>query len=721
MAKRLGVVVVLAALGLAWRAPGADAPAASEERLRKDLRFLASDECEGRGITTKGINLAADYVKHGFQQAGLKPGGPDGSYFQPFTLTTGVRSGPNNRLVLRGPQGQAVTLEADRQFSVALQGGNGKADAPVVFAGYGITSTDPAYDDYADLDVEGKVVLVLTGTPRAGHPFADDFATADGNRAEPHRDLRTKVLNALKHKAAAVLVVNDRTSASRFGDTLPRPRVGRASSVEPARIPVFHVRRDLADRLLVSAGGRSLADVEKEIDRGLKPAGVAVGWSCRAEADLTRSTVQVKNVLGVLEGAGPLARETVVIGAHYDHIGFGAGGRFAEGGRGVSPPGSPGGAGFPLAEMGKSSIHYGADDNASGTAAIMELARRFAAQKGRQGRRLVFMAFSAEESGLLGSAYYCRHPVFPLESTVAMVNLDMVGRLQDGKLLAGGLGSAKELTSLVEKHNARHQFKLEKSDAGAGPSDHSSFFSRGVPVVFLFTGFHEQYHRPTDRLETINVEGVRRVTDITEDLVAELARQAERPTFVRTRARFDRSTVLWAGSPSVGIIPAAKGEGVLVDDVVRGTAAEKAGVKKGDRVVAVAGEAVKDLPAYLARARTLKSGTKVELTLERGGKQQKVQLELTRPARRFTVQRLGVELAFGGDPGEGIRLAGVREGGPAAKAGLKAGDRIVAMAGADVAGVREFSTAARELAVGKKVEVTVVRDGKRQTFEVTPE
>ena len=396
----LSLILLLSFVPWARSEPPADA----EARLRSDLLYLASDECEGRGISTKGIGLAAEYVARQFQKAGLKPGGPDGTYFQPFSLATAAKPG-NNSLTLRGPQGQVIELESGKHFSVTLLGGAGKVDAPVVFAGYGITADEPKYDDYAGLDVSGKIVIVFAGTPRRGQRFGDVFGAAADGRPSPHGTLRVKLENALAHKAAAVLVVNTQPPP-RFGDPLPRPSYTIRDG-EPVALPALHLRRDWAERML-AVTGLSLVEVEKEIDATLKPhSAVLPGWSCRIETGVSHTKVAVKNIIGVLDGAGPLAKEIVVVGAHYDHIGMGNDNRLFSIVGGVAGPGAPGGVGFPVAETAGSTIHYGADDNASGTIALLELARHFAANRGRTGRRLVFIAFTAEESGLIGSRDHC--------------------------------------------------------------------------------------------------------------------------------------------------------------------------------------------------------------------------------------------------------------------------------------------------------------------------
>jgi S1-C subfamily serine protease len=325
----------------------------------------------------------------------------------------------------------------------------------------------------------------------------------------------------------------------------------------------------------------------------------------------------------------------------------------------------------------------------------------------------VFIAFTAEESGLIGSAYYCKKPVFPIDTTTTMINMDMVGRLQDDKLLVGGLGSSKSFKQLVEKLNEKHRFNLSQETSGQGPSDHSSFNNVKVPVIQFFTGFHEQYHRPTDRVETISVTGLRRIADMVTDVIAEVGTVRERPEFVKTGG-FNRNTTLWSGSPSTGILPnyADTKPGVLLEGVVNNTAAAKAGLKKGDRLVALKGEPVKDATGFLAQARRLKAGEKVDLTIERDGKPQTVQLALTRASAGFPDQRFGF-VADITDIKDGVLLTDVPANSAAAKAGLQKGDRLVAIAGETVQDAMAYMTQLRALQPGETVQFTVARGGKQ--------
>jgi hypothetical protein len=380
-------------------------------------------------------------------------------------------------------------------------------------------------------------------------------------------------------------------------------------------IPAVHLRRHYANHMVRSVFGVDLGEVEKDIERDLKPRSRALaGWTCELETNVERQVTHVKNILGVLEGSGPKANETVVLGAHYDHLGYGGAGSLAR----VN-----------------NAIHFGADDNASGTTAVMELARRFAALKERKGRRLVFMLFSAEESGLIGSAHYCAKPIFPLEDTVAMVNLDMVGRLREDKITIGGTGTAKNFEALIDELNAKHKFNVAKDKTGFGPSDHASFYAKKVPVFFFFTNLHEQYHRPTDTWDTINVPGIRRVVDMVEELTTNLATAEARPEYVQVAGRFNPNRVTTGTpggprGPRLGVMPNYSDEkgGVLLDGVTENGIAKKAGLLAGDRILQIGNKPVKNVEGYMTIMAGLKAGDKVELKIDRKGKELKIPITL---------------------------------------------------------------------------------------------
>jgi hypothetical protein len=644
--------VIIALLGTANAAESS-----VESRLKHDVTFLASDECEGRGVGTQGINKAADFIAQEFAKAGLKPVGVDGSWFQPFTMTgTATRSGPS-RLVLRGPLGQVIELTVDHDFRpVGLSAGGQATNVPVVFAGHAATAKDIKFDDFQGLDVAGKVLIVVRKTPRP-----DDKVTPfDGNKAGHHAALATKLVNADQHKAAAVLFVNDRATAQAADPLMDFAYTASASS--PAAVPALHVLRAVVDQLLQSVRGVRLSDIENDVDRDLQPRnGPLTGWTATVQVGIQRPTIAVKNIVGVLDGSGPLANENVVIGAHYDHLGLGGSASLAPGVK---------------------AIHHGADDNGSGTTMLIELARRFGAINNRVGRRLVFIAFSGEESGLLGSQHYCKNPLFPLGNTVAMINMDMVGRLRPAKpqppakpgqrdlawvmpwlpaswlpgvwlpsvpaaaatatadtkpkpkesasastspprdnLIVYGTGTAKTFDSLLESLNKDYNFQLKKVAGGTGPSDHQSFYEKKIPVFFFFTGEHADYHKPSDTADKINISGMAKITNLVTDVIRQVSTVADRPTYVAvqesTPARGPEGSM-----PRIGIRPdyGDGQDGVLLGGVNANGPAAKGGLKEGDRIVSVGGKTVKNLEAYMVLMMEQKKGQPIELGIIRGGK-----------------------------------------------------------------------------------------------------
>jgi hypothetical protein len=690
-AAALALVLAVPGWGDDRPAPG-DRATESENRLRASVEYLASDALEGRGVGTAGLDKAADYIAEQFSSAGLKTDLFHGTPFQEFEVTVASEMGPaeHNRLVLSGPAGdegqpRRTELKLSESFTPLAIGGSGTFDAPLVLAGYGITAKNLkrgdetlSYDDYAGIDVAGKIVLLIRKEPQQ----QDEKSPFDGKRASQYATFQRKLAHAREHGAAAVIIVNDaaeltsrqdenRKQLAAALDKLAELRTaakdsaakahGKEHGKEPEdeaasqkrlaaiheeatkaaelsksltesrdallpftgagdtsatnrKMPVFFCTRAALDPVVQAALGKSLALVEAEIDRDLTPQSAALaGWRASGEADVIEKKVPVKNVVGVLAGSGELADETIVIGAHYDHLGLGGSGSLAPW---------------------TSAIHNGADDNASGTATLIEAARRLAAHPDKPRRRLVFIAFTGEERGLLGSAHYTREPRFPLEKTVAMFNLDMVGRLKDDKLAVYGTGTAKEFEPLVEQLCGRYGFQLTKHPGGYGPSDHSSFYSKKIPVLHLFTGTHTDYHRPSDDADKLNIAGMRRVADFLVDVVRATDAAAARPTYVEIR-RVERIADSGDGGdrPSFGSMPAYPNpatDGVMLEAVLEGSAAEKAGIRGGDVLLQLGDDKITVLEDFEAALRRHKPGDKVKVIVRRGDKRVEGEATLTR-------------------------------------------------------------------------------------------
>ncbi|MBY0231299.1 MAG: M28 family peptidase [Gemmataceae bacterium] len=566
----------------------------AEARLKADVFYLASVECEGRGPGTDGIERAASHIARELQKAGLKPGWK-GEWFQPFGIP-----GSSGTLSLCSPDGHLAALKPRSHFFTVGHESSGKAAAGLVFAGFGLEQPD--YDDYEDVAAKGKIVVLMRGIPRA----KGWVKPAEGRKLA---SMSYKIGLARKKGAAGVLFVNDEETAA--SPDLPMDMSFLGTGQGKDAVPVALVRRDIVEKMLPR--GKTLKGLEAGIRKDLKPASLELkGWTAKLEAARDKEGTKLKNVVGVLEGKGPLADETVVVGAHYDHLGWG------------NPQSS-------LSGSNKRQLHPGADDNASGTAALLELARRFGAMPNREGRRLVFVAFSGEELGLFGSVKYCQEPAFPLKGTAAMFNLDMVGRAPKdqktglAKLYVQGTGTAKPFSELVDDLAKKHGFAPTKQASGFGPSDHSSFCSKKVPVLFAWTGDHKEYHRPSDTPDLVDVKGMRRVTDLSEGAVQALATMA-RPEFIEVKGPLVRPSK----GPRLGIRPGydPEVEGVEVKGVSPGDPADKGGIKEGDRIVRIADKPVKDMAGYMNALAGVKTPGTIDVVVVRGGKEVVVKVKL---------------------------------------------------------------------------------------------
>lgn len=609
--RRLLALVLCLALGVACAGRPSPAPTSVPTQppldaawLLGQVKTLASPEMGGRAAGTAGADRAARHVAEVFRQAGLQPGGEDG-YFQWFQVVTGVRLGEPNRLRVR--RGETVHEYAAGEAFIPFRfSESGRAEAEVVFAGYGITAPDLNYDDYARLDARGKVVLVLTHEPRerdASSPFR-------APEAFHYSELRHKVINAREHGARAIIIVTD----ARHRDEPDRLTPLRGSGAAEWGILAVHASRGLAATLLEESG-LHLEAVQREMDRALAPRSRALpGVRVELEVSLVRERGRTANVVGLLPGRDPRLRaEAVVIGAHYDHLGIGMESSLAPD------------------RLGE--VHPGADDNASGTAVVLGLARAFA-QAGGAGRTLVFAAFGAEELGLLGSTHYARLPAVPLERTVAMLNLDSVGRLQSDRLHVMGVDSARDFRELLAPVGRDLGLELRLSGDAVGPSDHTAFFARERPVLFFFTGPHGDYHRPSDTWDKINADGLRRVARAVHRIAEQLANRDAALTFVKAeggQARASRDRVGGGYGAYFGSVPdfsESPVAGVRLGGVRPGSPADKAGLKAGDVIVRFAGVGVKSLDDLVFALRGRRAGDAVEVIYLRDGVERAAQATL---------------------------------------------------------------------------------------------
>jgi hypothetical protein len=589
--------------------------------LREDVSWLAAPEREGRGPGTKGIDAAADWVARRFAEIGLAPPADGETPLQPFEMTLEAKLGPaaENTAELVGPldasgSRRAVPLTLGEDYTPLAVGGSGEFDLPLAFAGYGITAPAEHYDDYAPLaaggGAKGTAVIVLRQEPQKDDPHG----AFEGNQTSQHAALVRKAANASEHEASGLVFCND-TDAD--GDTLmPFTRAGEGS--DRRTMPILHVKRSALDEVVRASLGRSLTEIQKAIDESLEPqSGPLAGWRIRGRAAIERVQTEGRNILGLLPGQGRPAdaaggaidpRETVVLGAHYDHLGYG---------------------GANSAAPGDQTVHHGADDNASGTALLVEVARRLAAGPPLP-RSVLFAAFSGEERGLLGSGHYTANPAVPLADTVAMVNLDMVGRLDGNKVIVHGTGTGTGLEPLVDRLVAAHGLEAAKEPGGFGPSDHASFYAKKIPVLHLFTGSHADYHRPTDTAEKINYQGMVKLADLVTAVVRELATAPERPAYIEVASpQFARG----GDRPYFGSIPdfGKPGGGYAISGVSKDSPAARGGLAGGDLIVRVGESAITNLEDFDSALRKHKGGDTVPVVVVRDGAEVTLQVTLDPP------------------------------------------------------------------------------------------
>ena len=605
--KRLAPVVCAAAW-LAWGATEAVDP----KVYLDDVKFLASQQMRGRGDGSPELEEAADYIARHFRQFGLQPVNGT-SYYQAFPITLGGKLGPSNSFEVRDNR-KTTSLKLGDDYTPFQFSSARHLAGTLVFAGYGITAPEYHYDDYAGLDVKGKLILVLRHEPQE----FDEHSVFNGREFTQHASFINKAINAKMHGAAGVIEINDVDHHSGDGDNLQK--FAEAEGPSDAGIPFIQVKAAVANGWFAEAG-KNVKQIEDGIDRDLKPESFAFPDSIRVDAniDIAREVRTVHNVAGYLPGTDHAAGEYVVIGAHYDHLGLG--------GHDSMAPSLVG------------TVHPGADDNASGTAGVIELARWFSHQP-KQKRGILFLCFAGEEMGLLGSEYYVQHPDLPLGHAVAMINMDMIGRVRNSKLYIGGAATGTTFHAALDRTVPQYGLNVDYSESsGYGASDHSSFTAGGVPVLFFFSGLHSDYHKPSDTWDKIDAPDAAKVLDLVADVAQDLRTEAGRPQFVHVAppphagAAGPVSSSSGGGyGPYFGSVPdfGEETKGVKFADIQAGSPAAKAGLKAGDVLVEFDGKAIQNLYDFTYALRAKKPGDVVKVKVLRGDQPVVVDVALTK-------------------------------------------------------------------------------------------
>ena len=562
------------------------------------IKYLASEDMRGRETGSPELEKAAAFIRDQFRSMNVKPLSGD-SYYQDFEVTTSARLGTQNQLNYSLDR-QKKPLKFQQDFVPLNVSSGGKVSGEVVFAGYGITAPEYNYDDYAGLDAKDKIVVILRHEPQE----FDDKSVFEGKVYTAHAQIFSKAANAKMHGAKALLMVNDVAAHPDDGDKLEK--FGTTAGPANGGIEFAQVKAEVVEKWMESAG-KSLTAIEAAIDKDLHPQSFAFPASLAMEVniDIRREVKTVHNVGAYFPGT---TDEYVIVGAHYDHLGLGEQ--------------------FSLAPSLAGTVHPGADDNASGTAGVIELAHWFSHEP-KHKRGILFLTFAGEELGLLGSSYYANHPILPLANAVAMINMDMIGRIRDRKIYVGGVGTGTTFAELIKQVGQHHDFQTDATERGGyGSSDHTSFTAKQVPVLFFFSGLHADYHKPSDTWDKIDSVDAVQLLDMIADVMDHLTDGSPRPQFVRVAepenphgdvASHSSGTVSGYG-PDFGSIPdfTEIPNGVRFADIRPGSPAAKAGFKGGDVLIEFDGKKIQNLYDFTYALRAKKPGQEVLVKVLRG-------------------------------------------------------------------------------------------------------
>ena len=559
-------------------------PSITENDIMDHIRYLSHKDRAGRYPGTRESKDVISYLIRHLKSFGVKPGGDNGSFVQPFNITDGIELGKYNSMSIDGD-----SLVTGDDYMPLWFSGNDTVSASAVFAGYGfsIDEKELNWNDYSGLDVSGKWVIVMRHGPERNNQHS---------LYAPHSTLHKKMLVARDKGAIGIIYV------SQIEDTDLYP-LKYIASYSNAGIPAIHLSNEMADKLFKSIGWTRKI-IQKTMNKSLKTVSFKLPVIINATVNLNPIQSRGANVVGLIQSGNRKYRnEYVVIGAHFDHLGMGGAGT------GSRTPNTTG-------------IHRGADDNASGTSGLLEIAHKLVSRKSRLKRSIILIGFDAEEKGLLGAKHFVENSLVDLENIVAMINLDMIGRMKDSSLTVGGVGTSEIFEPLLKKESIGRNFTINMTMPGYGPSDHAAFYTNDIPVLFFFTGFHSEYHTIGDSWKLINIKGEKAILNLVYDITFHLSRLPERPVFTEAGPKVGRMKRSSKFKVTFGIVPSygSSKKGLEVDGISKphGPAA-KAGILKGDVIKSVNGKSINDIYEFMDRLEELEPGMTITVLIDRNG------------------------------------------------------------------------------------------------------
>jgi aminopeptidase YwaD len=568
-------------------------PEVTADELIGHIKYLSSDSLKGRLTGSEGDSLAADYIKSDLVSSGLTPLTGDG--LQRFSVTKRILPGKNNTLTINGKD-----FIPEKDFMPLAFSSDATLESEVIFAGYGfnIDNDSLKWNDYSGIDVKGKWVMILRADPEPDNTRSA-FVTFGADR--------DKALMAKDMGAAGILMV----SGPIFDPEDTFESLGTEGF--SVQIPVLRIKKEVAD-IILSKSKTTIASLEKKLNATRKSFGFSTKVLVKGSTEIVREKANTRNVVMLLPGEDEqLKNEYIILGAHFDHLGMGG----------------PGSSSRAIDTVG---IHHGADDNASGVGMMLELAEKFSKTKGSHKRSIICIAFTGEEMGLLGSKFFTENPGIDLSKVNAMINLDMVGRLNEtSNLQISGVGTASGLKDLIYLKSDTSVIKLTLSDEGYGPSDHSSFYGKNIPVIFYFTGAHLDYHTPSDTWDKINYEGMVKISGLIFPVAEELSSSSSRLQFKEAGPKVETVRYGRRRGVTLGIMPDFAGNiknGLRADFVTPGKPAALGGMKKGDIITAINGKTVNNIQDYMFRMSQLKHGQTISVEVLRNEKKEVLLIQL---------------------------------------------------------------------------------------------